>query len=130
MKKLKKNILIIFTILIVFILQGCSKSIHETLQANDWQVVSTNGESYTGSFSTDTASFDVTLMQVGFQYALEEKDGKTIINMTHDENDKPSFEIVKGDKGELKFIATNDTTFDQYGDLTLSPIEKTESQAQ
>ncbi|GIN69546.1 hypothetical protein J14TS2_00210 [Bacillus sp. J14TS2] len=45
-------------LLLFAMLAGCgSKNIANDLQAEKWNVVATNGESYTGEFRQDTVSF-------------------------------------------------------------------------
>jgi len=119
----KKTITFIFTIFTVFILSACGTSIHEDLQANNWQVVSTNGESYTADFAEDTVSFDLQFASLGFNYQIEETDNGNQITMTQ-ENSKPAVFSIEENDNEFAFKAQSKEVKDQYGDLSLSPVEE------
>jgi len=119
---LKKGIGLIFTVFMLFTLSACSTSIHENLQSTNWQVVSTNGESYTADFSEDTVSFDL-LVQVGFNYQVEETDNSNQITMTNDNRGSLVFDIEEHNDGYI-FTAQSEEVKEQYGDLTLTPMEE------
>jgi len=120
---LKKGIGLIFTVFMLFTLSACSTSIHENLQSTNWQVVSTNGESYTADFSEDTVSFDLQIAQLGFNYQIEETDNNNQITMTNDNSEPLVFNIEKNNN-EYSFTAQSEEVKDQYGDLTLTPMEE------
>lgn len=120
---LKKGIGLIFTVFMLFTLSACSTSIHENLQSTNWQVVSTNGESYTADFSEDTVSFDLQIAQLGFNYQIEETDNSNQITMTNDNSEPLVFNIEKNND-EYSFTAQSEEVKDQYGDLTLTPMEE------
>jgi len=120
---LKKGIGLIFTIFTVFTLSACGSSIHEELQSTNWQVVSTNGESYTADFSEDTVSFDLQIAQLGFSYQINENDDNNQITMT-DDNSEPLVFNIEENNNEYSFVAQSEEVKEQYGDLTLTPIEE------
>lgn len=105
--------------LVVLALAACSseKSVTDDLQAQKWNVVATNGETYTAEFGQDTVSFTMGFFSLGMLYSI---DGD-VINLTK-EDDTYAYEIVKDGK-EYKFTALNDETKDKFGDLTLSPAK-------
>jgi len=120
---LKKGIGLIFTVFMLFTLSACSTSIQENLQSTNWQVVSTNGEAYTADFSEDTVSFDLQISQVGFNYQVEETDNSNQITMTNDNSEPLVFNIEKNND-EYTFTAQSEEVKEQYGDLTLTPMEE------
>jgi len=120
---MKKFVGLLFTIFTLFTLSACGTSIHEDLQANNWQVVSTNGESYTADFAESTVSFDLQLLSLGFNYQLEETDNGNQITMTADDTEPLVFNIEENGN-EYTFTAQSEEVKDQYGNLTLSPIEE------
>jgi len=118
---MKKIVRTIFTIFTVFILSACGSSIHEDLQANDWNVVSTNGEAYTANFSEDTVTFDLQVFSLGFQYDINEEN-ETITLVEDNQSDSLIFDVEKSND-EYSFTAQEEEVYEQYGDLTLSPIQ-------
>lgn len=112
----------IFTIFTVFTLAACSSSIQEELQANDWNVVSTNGESYQASFNEDTITFDLTIFQLGYQYSIDEENDT--LTWKEDTKSEPMTFDVSKNNDEFIFEAQADEVYDQYGNLTLTPIEE------
>jgi|SRR5699024_3324249 len=129
---MKKIIGSIFTIFSIFILSACSQgSIQENLQENNWNVVSTNGEAYTADFGSDTVTFDLQITSLGFSYSVDEEGEVPIITMEQpDSSDEAfSFSITQNDD-EYKFTAENDDVYEQYGDLTLSPVEAGQDQSE
>jgi len=111
----------IFTIFTIFILSGCGSSIHEDLQANNWNVVSTNGEAYTADFSESTVTFDLQVFNLGFQYDVDEE-ANTITLKEDTESDDLMFDVEKADD-EYTFTAQDEEVYEQYGNLSLSPIQ-------
>lgn len=117
MKKLIQ--LVLFMVLLV-ILAACSssQSITDDLQSQKWNVVSTNGESYTAQFGQDTVTFGLGIFNLGMDYTV---DGD-ILNLIK-EDETYTYEVSKEGK-EFKFTAADDKTHDKYGHLTLSPAKE------
>lgn len=113
---------LIFTIFTVFTLTACSSSIQEELQDNDWNVISTNGESYQASFNEDTIMFDLTVFQLGYQYSIDEENNT--LTWIEDTESEPMIFDVNKNNDEFIFEAQADEVYDQYGNLTLTPIEE------
>jgi len=121
---MKKIIGTIFTVLTVFILSACSSSIHENLQSQNWNVVSTNGESYTANFAQDTVTFDLQIASLGFNYDVNEEGEQATITMTQQDSSEGELVFnINQNEDEYQFIAQNEEVKDQYGDLTLSPMQ-------
>lgn len=109
---------IIPLLLLLLLLTGCgSKNIANDLKSTKWNVVSTNGETYTAEFNQDTVSFQMGILSLGMFYEID----KNVITLTKEEKTY-SYE-VENDKNEYKFTAANDDTKDVFGDLTLSPVK-------
>lgn len=124
---MKKRINLLVLLSLSFILVACGQSYHEQLQANDWQVVSTNGESYTASFQNDTVITTVIGIEMGQPYSIdEEKDQISFYKADNSEEETVASTYNISQEGdEINFISANDETKEQYGDLTLYPIEDT-----
>lgn len=119
--------LLIVTISILFI-SGCSQAnLADRLQENDWNVVSTKGDAYTASFSDTTVTTAIAGFTAGQQYTINEDNNELSFykDNTDGEQEVASTYIVKEveDSDELKLESANDETKEEYGDLTLSPIE-------
>jgi len=119
MKKIFKGLLIL---LFTFILAGCSQSVQDELQANNWNVVSTNGEAYTADFGESTVTFDVNLFQRGFNYSIDEDEENITLNEPDTDEEPITFSITKNENS-YTFKAIADQVKERYGDLTLSPID-------
>ncbi|MBU8791572.1 hypothetical protein [Oceanobacillus caeni] len=117
---MRKILLVIFSLLILVACgNGVSgESLSEDLQSKKWNVVATNGESYTAEFAQDTVSFQMGFFTLGMHYEL---DGNTII-LT--EEDKTYSYEIKKENEEYKFTASTAETRDKFGDLTLSPAKE------
>ena len=120
---MKKRIVSLCTIFIVFVLSGCVKmssdSIHKNLQAHKWNVVSTNGEAYTADFAEDTVAFDLTISSLGFHYKVDED--QNILTLTDEKRDKEvNFDITKKEN-EYMLKSKIEEVHKQYGELTFSP---------
>lgn len=120
---MKKGIKSIFTVFIIAIIAGCTSatSTQENLQEEKWNVVSTTGEAYTADFGQDTVTFEMGNFRRGFSYTIEEN----VITMeeTDSDNDPIMFSIEKNEN-EYNFTSENDEVQEQYGNLTLSPINE------
>lgn len=125
MKKVINGIILIFSI---FMLGACSNTnIQEELQKNQWNVVSTNGESYIADFGQDTVSFDLTITKLGFSYSINEENNTFTMTQQGKDKEPQVFNITKNED-EYIFKSDNEETKEQYGDLTLRPIEKESNQ--
>jgi len=121
----KKTITFIFTIFTVFILSACGTSIHEELQANDWEVVSSTGNNITAQFATNTATLTGLLdLSVGYQYELNE-DETEIRFYTAESDGSEEYTYSIEEQGENEFV------FSEYGSeddeneiLTFTPMEE------
>lgn len=109
MNKIYKGL---FILLFSFALAGCSQSIHEQLQENQWNVTSTSGSSYTANFSETTVSFEQSIFQTGMTYTI--KDDQLI--MTDPKNEEEIFYEIKEEGDEIKLIPVEE----KYGILILS----------
>jgi len=118
----KKLSVAIFSVFSIFILSACGVSIQEDLQSTNWNVVSTNGEAYTADFSEDTVTFDLQVFSLGFQYGVDEENNTIALKEDNDSADM-LFDVEKVDE-EYNFTAQEEEVFEQYGDLTLSPIQE------
>ena len=102
-------------------MSGCGTSMHEDLQANDWNVVSTNGEAYTATFAENTVTFDLQILSLGFHYDVDEENDR--ITLKEDtESDDLIFDVEKA-SNEYTFTAQDEEVYEQYGNLSLSPIQ-------
>ena len=108
--------MVLSLVLIVMSLAACGKNTSEELQSKKWNVVATNGESYTAEFGTDTATFKLGMFTVGMNYKIDGDE----FSMTGKEKG-PYIYTVKKDGKEYRFEAKNSETKDRFGDLTLSP---------
>ena len=110
---------IIGTIFTIFILSGCGTSIHEDLQANDWNMVQSDGQTGTAEFSTDTATFTNSTFGIssGYQYELNEEE--TEISLTQD--DEEQVYSVAREAEEIIFTGQED---EEVFTITLTPIEE------
>lgn len=111
-----KKIISIVVLTLIIMLSGCGNA-EKDLQANVWNVVSTNGEAYTAEFGNNTATFKYAdILSFGVEYEIEGNE-ITII----DEKQKVYTFIIEKNKNEYIFKANNDEAKEYVGDLTLSP---------
>lgn len=122
---MKKTIKGIFILIFSITLTGCSQSIQDELQADNWNVVSTNGEAYTAEFGESTVTFTSNLFQRGFSYKIDEEAENITLNEPDTEDEPITFSIDKNDNN-FKLTAIIDEVKETYGDLTLSPKGKSE----
>jgi hypothetical protein len=110
------------TLLIILVLIGlsaCGNNPSDDLQSQKWNVVATNGESYTAEFGESTVSFKMGSLSRGFTYEINDNE----ISLIEAEKDPIVFEMEKeGD--EYIFTATTESVEEQFGDLTLSPTKE------
>ena len=118
---MKKIFTGLFILLFSFALAGCSQSIQDELQENNWNVVSTNGEAYTASFSESTVTFNSNLFQRGFNYSIDEEEDNITLNEPDTDDEPITFSINKNES-EFTFTAILEEVKETFGDLTLSPI--------
>lgn len=116
---MKKIIGTIFTIFTIFILSGCGTSIHEDLQANDWNMVQSDGQTGIAEFSTNTATFTNSMFGIasGYQYELNEEE--TEITLTQD-NEEQVYSVAQENE-EITFTGQED---DEVFTIVLTPIEE------
>ena len=119
MKKISKGFLIL---LFTFTLVGCNPSVQDELQANNWNVVSTNGEAYTADFGERTVTFDTNLFQRGFNYSIDKDEENITLNEPDTDEEPITFSITKNENSYI-FKVITDEVKESYGDLTLSPID-------
>ncbi|TNX23934.1 hypothetical protein [Enterococcus faecium] len=117
---MKKTIKGLFILLFSITLAGCSQSVQDELQENNWNVVSTNGEAYTAEFGESTVTFTSNLFQRGFSYTIDEEEENITLNEPDTDDEPITFLINKSDNSFL-FTAITDEVKETYGDLTLSP---------
>lgn len=123
----KKIIVFIFTIFTVFSLSGCNTeevSIKENLMENNWQVVSEKGQAYEADFQDEYVITNWLGMQQGQIYEVNEED-KTItlfVDINGKQTEDSVYQIVQ-EEDKFNFISNDDDTKNQYGDLTLTPLE-------
>lgn len=113
---IKKNVLILSILSLLFILSACGTDYQKELTGTDtWDVASTNGESYTAEFENDTVKFNMFgLLDIGVDYYIDDD----IITLIENETEY-EFKIEK-QKKEYHFIAENEDVKNRFGDLTLS----------
>ena len=123
----KKIIVFIFTIFTVFSLSGCNTeevSIKENLMENNWQVVSEKGQAYEADFQDEYVITNWLGMQQGQIYEVNEED-KTItlfVDINGKQTEDSVYQVVQ-EEDKFNFISNDDDTKNQYGDLTLTPLE-------
>lgn len=123
----KKIIVFIFTIFTVFSLSGCNTeevSIKENLMKNNWQVVSEKGQAYEADFQDEYVITNWLGMQQGQIYEVNEED-KTItlfVDINGKQTEDSVYQVVQ-EEDKFNFISNDDDTKNQYGDLTLTPLE-------
>lgn len=122
---MKKIFTGLFILLFSFTLAGCSQSIQDELQENNWNVVSTNGEAYTASFSESTVTFNSSLFQRGFNYSIDEEEDDITLNESDTDDEPITFSINKHES-KFTFTAILEEVKENFGDLTLSPITNNE----
>lgn len=101
-----------FILLLSFSLAGCSQSIHQQLQDNQWNITSTSGYSYTADFSKTMITFEQGDFQTGMTYTI--KDDQLI--MIDPKNEEEIFYEIKEKGNEIKLIPEDK----KYGTLILS----------
>jgi len=122
MKKIIKGL---FVLIFSFTLAGCSQSIHDELQANNWNVVSTNGEAYQADFGESTVTFGAGVFQRGFSYTVDEEKDTITLNEPDTDDEPITFSVTKNDSS-FTFTAITDEIKEANGDLTLSPLDTIE----
>lgn len=115
---MKKYITMILAIVMLLVLSACGKSMTDDLQSKKWNLVSDKGSSAVAEFGKDTVTFDIGMMNVGYDYKIE--DGKLTLE---DEKGVSVFEIKK-DGDEYKLKSADEETKNSFGDLTLSPSKE------
>ncbi|AYV69162.1 hypothetical protein C2I06_21220 [Niallia circulans] len=97
-------------IALLLVLTACgSGNVGDNLQSKKWNVVSSNGESYTAEFSKDTVSFQKGAFTLGMTYEIDDN----TITLERKE-DTYTFEFEKvGD--EYKSTAVDDETNNTSG---------------
>ncbi|WP_062532184.1 hypothetical protein [Jeotgalibaca dankookensis] len=108
MNKIYKRI---FILLVSFSLAGCTQSIHQQLQDNQWNITSTSGSSYTADFSETTITFEQGVFQTGMIYTIE---GDKLI-MTNPSNNKEIIYEIEKVENEIHLIPADEN----YGTLIL-----------
>ena len=101
-----------FILLFSVSLAGCSRSIHQHLQDNQWNVTSTSGSSYTADFSETTITFEQGVFQTGMIYTI--KDDQIV--MIDPKNEEEIFYEIKEKGNEIELIPEDK----KYGTLILS----------
>lgn len=118
---MKKAIKICFILGTLLVLSACNKNtdsnLTSELKENKWNVVSTNGESYTGEFSESTVSFKSGVFSRGFKYNIKNNN----ITLSSDKT-KITYKIEKTN-GEVHFVSKDKETERKFGDLTLSKVK-------
>lgn len=119
---MKKTVKLLMCVLLISVLSACgiTQSTSDELQSQKWNVVATNGESYTAQFAEDTVSFGLGIWNIGMGYSI---DGDTLTLIKEDDNETYTYEISKEGK-EFKFTAADDKTHEKYGHMTLSPAKE------
>lgn len=118
---MKKVLFGFITLISLAVLGGCSTDIQSDLQSKEWSVVSTNGDVYTAQFGEDTVTFEMLGFQAGNNYTIE--DNQITIQGSDGEKAPVTFEINQNEK-DYQFETITTDAKEQYGDLTLSPIEE------
>lgn len=106
---------IFFILLVSFSLAGCTQSIHQQLQDNQWNITSTSGSSYTADFSETTITFEQGVFQIGMTYTIKD-DQLIMINLS---NNKEIIYEIKKTENEIHFIPADEN----YGTLILVETE-------
>ncbi len=117
--ELKRFIYVLLIVIAVFGLSACGKNPSDDLQSKKWNVVATNGESYTAEFGKNAVSFKMGSFTRGFTYKIN----KDEISLEEGEEEPILFELKK-DGDEYIFKATTEAIKDKFGDLTLSPSKE------
>jgi hypothetical protein len=119
---MKKIVGLIFTVFTLFTLSACGTSIHEDLQANDWNIVQGNGQSGTAQFSTDTVTISGTLgLTTGYNYELNEDETEILFYTEENgERDELNYSIEEQGENEIVFNSLNS----EEEQLTFTPIEE------
>lgn len=114
---MKKLMYVILLALIAVGLSACgNKDTATDLQSQKWNVVSTNGESYTGEFGENTVTFNLGVYNRGFNYTLKDNE----ISLVEGDAEPIIFAVEKNDD-EYIFKPKSDEDAEVFGDLTLSP---------
>jgi len=120
---MKKIVVLLFTIFTIFSLSACSgNSVHEDLQANNWNVVSTKGDAYSANFGKDTVTFDLAGFPFGYSYSLDEDETKIVFQPS--EGDESIEYNIEKQNDEFVLTATTEESREENGDLTLTPSEQ------
>lgn len=116
---MKKIINVLLIITVILGLSACGKNPTDDLQSKKWNVVATNGESYTAEFGKNTVSFKMGSFTRGFSYTINNDE----ISLEDGKEEPIVFELKK-DGDEYIFKATTEAIKDKFGDLTLSPSKE------
>lgn len=120
MKIIRKTFYVLLIVTAVLALNACgAKDPVSDLQSKKWNVVATNGESYTAEFGENTVSFKMGSFTKGFTYKIN----KNEISLEED-GEEPLVYEVKKNGNEYNFKATTETIKEKTGDLTLSPSKE------
>lgn len=115
---MKKILLAFMVTSILFSLSACgSKSVSKDLQTKKWNVVSDKGSSATAEFGKDKVTFDIGMMNIGYDYTLKEN------KLTLENEQGTSVFEIKKDGDEYKLKSADENTKNSFGDLTLSPAK-------
>lgn len=110
---------IIGTIFTIFTLSACGTSIHEDLQANNWNMVQSDGQTGTAEFTTNTATFTNSMFGVSSGYQYELNEDETEITLTQDNED---YVYSVGQEGkEITFTEQED---DEVFTIIFTPIDE------
>ncbi|NPC90762.1 hypothetical protein HOO54_05045 [Bacillus sp. WMMC1349] len=116
---MRKIIYVLLIVTAVLGLSACGKNTADDLQSKKWNVVSTNGESFTAEFSKNKFTIKLGSLSKGFTYKIN----KDEISLEED-GEKPLVFEIEQDGDEYNFKATTKAIKDEYGDLTLSPSKE------
>ena len=120
---MKKTVLSLITIIVLLVLVGCSGTTNtqEDLQSKKWNVVTTQGQSYTMEFEESTITTEAFGITQGSNYSI--KDNQFLLSdLKEADGEKTVFDIEK-DGDDYKFIGTTEEIKEVVGDLTLSPAK-------
>ncbi|SDQ02534.1 hypothetical protein [Carnobacterium viridans] len=120
---MKKTVLSLITIIVLLVLVGCSGTTNtqEDLQSKKWNVVTTQGQSYTMEFGESTITTEAFGITQGSNYSI--KDNQFLLSdLKEADGEKTVFDIEK-DGDDYKFIGTTEEIKEVVGDLTLSPAK-------
>lgn len=129
---MKKTIGSILTIFSIFILSACSQTdLHERLQENNWNVVSTHGEAYEAQFSETTYMTEFAGFTAGGEYSVDNENNQIIFyrDIQGEQEVMSTYNVTDVSDEELKLISADEETTENFGNLTLIPIEEGQDQS-